>query len=457
MIYSSVSFIFFAVLVVIIHIFLPVKIRSWWLLLSSLVWLFSWEWSWGIIFIAISAINLLSLKKLNRAEEGSGSRISRDQLFATLVTFNLFVFIFLKSASLIHPDFKTPYGISFFMFMHLGFIIDVWRSAGQFAMEKNHHYFLFPSFFPELVGGPIMRGKDFFSQIRGGVKFNLDDLMDGLLIFTVGFCKFYFLSKSLAAINSAFLTGATRMSILYLFFFGLSGTVQAYVDFSSYCDMGRGLARGLGLALPVNFTPFYYARNPNDFWQRWNITLGTWIRDYISFPLMLRFGRKISPNVIMLFSFLLVGLWHGLTLNWIFFGLFNGFIIIFYNYLNKKKRVPALGPIAAFCIFIGNGVFQRTNSAKILGHIFSTPGLYYFPNSWPLRWGREIDGLFTVALLLLIAYDYFMEKKGADWPALLARKTKLILVLMILISFFAALHFNLFMEEITLPPAYFRI
>lgn len=449
MIYSSVYFIFFAIFVFIIHAFLPDNKRSWWLLMSSLFWLLSWEWSWAVIFFAISALNLFTLKGLVKKNQ--------DNLFAWLVGLNLLIFMMLKSASLLFPFFKTPYGISFFMFMHLGYIIDVWRNKKNFEVEKNHHYFLFPSFFPELVGGPIMRGKDFFSQVREGVKISSDGFIDGALIFSVGFCKFYFLSKTMGEINSAFLTGATRMSFLYLFLFGLSGTVQAYVDFSSYCDMGRGLARCLGITLPVNFTPFYYARNPNDFWQRWNITLGTWIRDYISFPLMLRFGRKINPNIIMLFSFLLVGLWHGLTLNWILFGFFNGFIIIAYNYLNKKMRVPSLGLIAALFIFVGNGVFQRTNSAKILAHIFSTPALYYFPKSWPLNWGREIDSVFLISFALLLVYDFFMEKKGADWPVLLSKKIKITIVMIVIISFFAALNSNYFMEDITLPPAYFRI
>lgn len=450
MIYSSVAFIFFTAFVFLVHVFLPSGKRSWWLLLSSLVWLASWEWTWALLFLAISAANLLSIRLLIK-------KANYDFLFAWLTGLNVLLFIFLKSASLVFSDYVTPYGISFFMFMHIGFIIDVWRNPAQFSVEKNHQYLLFPSFFPELVGGPIMRGKDFFPQVREKIKLNTEGMVDGLLIFTVGFCKFFFLSKGLSEINSAFLNGATRMSVLYLFFFGLSGTIQAYVDFSSYCDMGRGVARLFGLSLPVNFTPFYYAKNPNDFWQRWNITLGTWIRDYISFPLLLRFGRKISPNVIMLFSFLLVGLWHGLTLNWILFGLFNGLIIVIYNYLNKKMRIPSLGIFAAFCIFIGNGIFQRTNSAKILGHIFSTPSLYYLPKTWPLSWGLDVNVLFVLSFILLIGYDLMMEKRGADWPVLLPRKAKFIIALIIIVSFFFALNSDLFMEDITLPPAYFRI
>lgn len=451
MIYSSVPFFFFSAFVILVFAFLT-GYRKYWLLLSSLVWLISWQWTWAVLFFSISLFNFLSLSFIFKRNV-----IQRNGFFSLLLVFNLFFFAFLKSATLLNLSFKTPYGISFFMFMHIGHIIDLWRNPEHEFKDSFVDFSLFPLFFPELIGGPIMRGKDFFQQLKKEQLFSFENCLDGLLIFSVGFCKYFFLSKSLISLNSVFVAASARINAFYLIALGLSGTLQAYVDFSSYCDMGRGIARCLGINLPINFTPFYFAKNPNDYWQRWNITLGTWIRDYISFPAMLKFGRKIHPNWILLFSFLLVGLWHGLTINWIFFGLFNGLIIIGYNHFNKKKKNKWSGLVFVLCIAVGNGIFQRINSFRILDHVFHQPKLWSAHFALPSALFGELSGSLFLFLFLLFCYDYTIEKRGADWPVHLQKKLKVLLLVILLISFIAGLNSNIFLEDITLPPAYFRI
>lgn len=452
MIYSSVSFIFFALSVLLVFVFIPTKLRALWLFVASLLWLISWNWSWAILFSGISVFNLLSLHFLKTKIQEQ-----KNKFFPMLIGLNVLFFIIAKTAVLFNENFKTPYGISFFMFMHIGYIFDVWRSAKDFDVENEQDFLLFPVFFPVLVGGPILRGKDFFPQMRKSLTFQKENLIDGTLIFAVGFCKYYFLSKSFVAINNALLTATTRTNFFFIFLFGLSGTFQAYIDFSSFCDMGRGLALCFGFRFPVNFTAFYFARNPSDFWQRWNITLGTWIRDYITFPLMFRFGRKISPNWILFFSFLLVGLWHGLTLNWILFGAFNGLVVVGYNYANKKMKGRAPGRIFALAIFVGNGIFQRPNFGLIFSHSFAKPGLFFMPIGLPNYLLKELTVSVITAFVALLFYDLTVEKKGADWPVQLPKKMKTLMFIFIIIMFVLSLKSNHFLEDVTLPPAYFRI
>jgi alginate O-acetyltransferase complex protein AlgI len=452
MIYSSASFIFFVAFALLIFFFLSVKLRTHWLFLTSLLWLISWNWKWAILFSGISCFNLLALHIFK-----SKKAVQKKQLFPLLIAINVFIFVLAKSASFLGTGLKTPYGISFFMFMHIGFIFDVWRSSENFSVENEHLFLLFPSFFPQLVGGPIMRGKDFFPQVRSGLQFQWQNLIDGTIIFAVGFCKFYFLSKAFMAINNALLLATTRISFVFIILFGISGTFQAYIDFSSFCDMGRGIAKCFGINFPVNFMPFYFAKNPNDFWQRWNITLGTWIRDYISFPLMFRFGRKLNPNWILFSSFVLVGLWHGLTFNWILFGVFNGLMIIGFNFANKKSKGRFPGYLFSMFIFIGNGILQRTNFMTIFISAINRPALLNLPSVFPEYLNKVITAPVIFAFCLLLTYDTLIEKKGADWPVTLPKNIRIFLFLFLIILFLAGLHTNHFLEDITLPPAYFRI
>jgi len=449
MIYSSVSFIFFALFIILVFSLIPQRHRKSWLLFSSFLWLCSWKIAWALVFFGISSINFSLLKFYQKKRP--------LYFFHFIIALNLTFFSLLKLSPYIFEKFRTPYGSSFFIFMQLGFLIDLWRNDRKLELPSYQDYLLFPLFFPELVGGPIMRGKDFFHQLKENMSFNFQNIIDGPLIFSVGFFKFILLSKSLAALNGAFQNGTVRFSGAYLLLFGFSGTLQAYVDFSSYCDMGRGIARCFGFSLPVNFTPFYFAKNPNDFWQRWNITLGTWIRDYISFPLMLNYGRKLNQSFMLFISFLLVGLWHGLTLNWILFGLFNGLIIVSYNHVSKRNRSPAIGFFFVFFIFIGNGILQRVNALPFLMFVWNSSKLFALPTETPLVWGKHLDYFFLFSLGLLFSYDFLVEKWGMDWPVKLSPRFKILLLVSLSFLFFFILNAGLLQEEVSLPPVYFRI
>jgi|GEM_PF-843051 len=449
MIYSSVPFIFFALFIMLAFGFLPQTKRKSWLLFSSILWLCSWKITWALVFFGITSINFFLLKFYQKKRPA--------YFFQFAIFLNLIFFAVLKLAPLLFEKFRTPYGSSFFIFMLIGFLIDLWRNEKNFELPPIQDFLLFPIFFPELVGGPIMRGKDFFHQLKNNMTFDYQNFIDGMLIFAVGFSKFIFLSKSLGLINLAFQNGSIRLSGYYLIFLGLTGTLQAYVDFSSYCDMGRGIARCFGFTFPINFTPFYFAKNPNDFWQRWNITLGTWIRDYISFPLMLNYGRKLNQSFMLFISFLLVGLWHGISINWILFGLFNGLIIVSFNNLSKKFRSPLIGYIFVIFIFIGNGILQRVNALKIISFTLKSSTLLVWPSETPLIWGKHINFYFILSLLLLFSYDWILEKWGSDWPLRLKPQIKIFLLVALSILFLTTLNRGLLQEEVTLPPVYFRI
>lgn len=453
MTYSSIVFIFYFLFVLMVFSFLSNRWKVLCLLVSSAIWLFSWKMHWMLIYLIISSLNYLFLifmkNKIGKV---------RDNLFISLLFVNVLIFVALKSGGILGQKFQTPYGVSFFMFIQFGYLIDLWRMDSKFQIEKFSHYLLMPNFFPTLMGGPIVRGKEFFPQLNNLKSFSLDNLVNGLLIFAYGFCKFYFISKDLLVVNNYLIMLLADNNFFILILVGIVGTFQAYIEFSSYCDMGRGVAKCFGIDLMPNFRAFYYSKNPNDFWQRWNITLGTWIRDYISFPLMFRWGRKINQNFILIFSFVLVGLWHGVQWNWIMFGTFNGAIIVLYNLINKKFNIPFFGRAFAIIIFIGNGLLQRPN---LIPSFEKMMGFKYLWNPSVGQWhlfASNVSMKLCISLLLMFVAEYFQEKfNNVDWFTKFNLIIKGIIVIVFLAWIFSGLNSHLFLEDVTLPPNYFRI
>lgn len=438
MIYPDVSFIFFSLAVVLCCFYARLSIRNLLLLIASVLWYFSWGKNGLLIFSSILFFNYLAIVIFYNIGQNY-----RNKFFFLLTSVNIFIFFYLKLMPSLILDGETPYGTSFFMLIILGIIVDHWRENRSFQKSDSIALLTMPVFFPLLMAGPIERGKHLIPQLKQPIV-TLEGLSDGILIFSLGFLKKRYIGDYLS--ESSFF----RISSGNIIADALLQTFLIYVELSSYCEMGRGVARAMGINLNVNFRAFYYAKNPNEFWQRWNITLGTWIRDYITFPLMFRFGRKISPNLIIVFSFLLMGLWHGLTFNWLVFGIFNGLIIYLYNVLNKKTSTRFHGPLLSVCIWIGLGIFQNHNfwsSLQSPFHLIPTFDL------------SEVNVSFLVSVLLLFfGFEFLQEKKkDSDFFLKWSPVIKYTLAIMFMIWFIYGLKVNAFLENDELPPIYFRI
>ena len=249
-----------------------------------------------------------------------------------------------------------PVGISFFIFQAISYIVDVSRGAGEnpdgrgIAPVRNFMDFgFYLSFFPQLVAGPIVRAKEFIPQLRK--PFFLSRHQFGIAIFWIinGLAKKLVLSDYLAVNfcdrvfeNPLLYTGFENLTALFCY------SLQVYADFSGYTDIAIGVAMLMGFYLPKNFNSPYKARSAGEFWKRWHITLGTWFRDYIFYPLSFsgplkkvalrgrkRFGSHygvIPATAVALFSvWLCNGLWHGAGWNYIFFGMYHFALILMGN------------------------------------------------------------------------------------------------------------------------------
>jgi alginate O-acetyltransferase complex protein AlgI len=222
---------------------------------------------------------------------------------------------------LIQPT--LPVAISFFTFMALSYVIDVYRGVLERARPIDLAVYL--SFFPHLVAGPIVRGNELLPQIRHRRDPAQVDFSRAIWMIMSGLFKKVVISSYVStAIVQPVFTSPHQHSAIEVIFAAWGYAVQIYCDFSGYTDIAIGLALLLGIRFPINFDAPYSARTLQDFWRRWHITLSRWLRDYLYVPLGGNRGSEIATSRNILITMLLGGLWHGAAWTFILWGLLHG-------------------------------------------------------------------------------------------------------------------------------------
>jgi alginate O-acetyltransferase complex protein AlgI len=223
-----------------------------------------------------------------------------------------------------------PAGISFYTFETIRYTVDVYRR--EIEPEKDFWYFAcFVSLFPHLIAGPIIKPGDLLPQLHAVGSRHRWRLQSGLFLFACGLCKKVAIADRIALVIDPMLFNPAALSTPAAWMAVLGFAMQIYFDFSGYTDMARGLGRLLGIEFPVNFNSPYQALDPSDFWRRWHITLSTWLRDYLYFPLGgSRHGRLLTYRNLMV-TMLLGGLWHGAGWNFVLWGGLHGLALSVYH------------------------------------------------------------------------------------------------------------------------------
>jgi alginate O-acetyltransferase complex protein AlgI len=278
---------------------------------------------------------------------------------------------------LISPEIILPVGISFYTFQTLSYTIDIYRGKMD-ATDNFLSFALFVAFFPQLVAGPIERARDLLPQLHDKQPRTAEDVMVGMTRILWGLTKKVVFADNIAHyVNIAYdvasietITNSEIVLATWLFAF------QIYFDFSAYSDIAIGLARMMGIRLNENFNHPYISKNIGEFWRRWHISLSTWLRDYLYFPL--GGSRKGLTRTIInvLIVFFLGGLWHGANVKFVIWGLWIGIAIGVYNLLATRfnlKLDPSgqfrvrdlLGIFVTFQIISISWVFFRANSVGL--------------------------------------------------------------------------------------------
>ena len=261
-----------------------------------------------------------------------------------------------------------PAGISFYTFQALSYTVEVYWGHMK-ARRSVVDFALFVAFFPHLVAGPIMRANNLLIQVEEPRTWDTDRARNALLLIVWGFLKKLVVADNVGLIaNRVFSHNDPSFEMLWagVFAFGL----QIYADFSAYSDIARGTARWFGFELVLNFNHPYIAHSPTDFWRRWHISLSTWFRDFVYIPLGGNRVGALQREMNLLATFLVSGLWHGASWNYVLWGLYHGLLVVVSRTLGTALRLPEKwpGPLALLQIvltvsaaFVGWLFFRETN------------------------------------------------------------------------------------------------
>jgi alginate O-acetyltransferase complex protein AlgI len=337
-IFHSLDFLVFFVVVVALYWRLPQRGQNILLLVASYMF-YGYIHPWFVILIAASTIiDYCAARGMEQWPEHRRrflwlSVLSNFGMLGFFKYFNFFVdnvgaVLSAAGVSVNGPLLRIllPVGISFYTFQAMSYTIDVYKGELK-ARRSLVDLAVFISFFPHLVAGPIQRASFLLPQVESRRRFSVAQAHSGFLLICWGFFKKLVIADNVGVIaNKVFALGDPTFYILWAGVFAFA--IQIYADFSAYTDIARGTSRWLGFELTENFDHPYLARSPADFWRRWNISLSSWFRDYVYIPLGGSRGGRFQWTRNVLVTFLLSGLWHGASWNYVLWGFYHGLLLI---------------------------------------------------------------------------------------------------------------------------------
>jgi alginate O-acetyltransferase complex protein AlgI len=404
-------------------IFLPVVFLLYWvvakkklqfqniLLLAASYFFYAW-WDWRFLLLLIGS-SLLNYYLGIQIAKSANDKYRRVLVITALVQgigmlfffkyYNFFITSFQNAFSIINVHFHIntlqlilPLGISFYTFRTISYILDIDNETIE--PTKNWVvFFTYVAFFPSLISGPIDRAKLLIPQLEKKRVFDYNNVTDGMRQILWGLFKKLVVADNCAVITNKVFDNYTTLPASSLIAGALFYSFQIYADFSGYSDMAIGFARLLGFNITKNFNFPFFAQNIAEFWQRWHISLTSWMTDYVYTPLSFIFRRYKKAGMIMAITinFVLVGLWHGGNFTFILFGFvqacyFTPLIIRGKMGISKKiepgKLLPSLvqfkNIVATFILVTGANIIFRADSVPqaldYYKHIFSV-SIFSFP------------------------------------------------------------------------------
>jgi D-alanyl-lipoteichoic acid acyltransferase DltB (MBOAT superfamily) len=352
MVFNSLHFVWFFIVVYATYRLLPHRAQNWLLLVASYYFYAAWDWRFLGLLIGSTVVDYTCALLLAR----TSAQGRRRALLCISLVFNLTLLAFFKyfnfftdnlhaifSALGWQLDFVTvrvllPVGISFYTFVTMSYVIDVYRR--DIAPTRDLLDFaVFVAFFPHLVAGPILRASRLLPQVHSPRRITGDQMRDGAWLIAWGFLQKIFVADNLAGLaNTIFAPGThhTGVNVLlgvYAFAF------QIYGDFAGYSNIARGTSKLMGIELIENFRFPYFVRTPQEFWRNWHISLSTWLRDYLYIPLGGNRGSAWKTRRNLLVTMVLGGLWHGAAWTFVLWGAYHGLLLIAYR---EAARARAL-------------------------------------------------------------------------------------------------------------------
>lgn len=324
-------------------------------------------------------------------------------IFFKYTNFILENVIRVTKANITFIDIILPIGISFYSFQILSYVIDLYNKK----VEVQRNIFslaLYVSLFPQLIAGPIVRYETVEDELKNR-KENLSDILSGFKRFIVGLSKKIIIANNMGIIaDSIFVLNNSNIGTLIMWLGVIAYTLQIYFDFSGYSDMAIGLGKMFGFHFLENFNYPYIAKSITDFWRRWHISLSSWFRDYIYIPLG---GNRVSKlkwvrNICVVW--LLTGLWHGASWNFVLWGAYFAIILLIekiflLKFLEKSPKIIQW-LYSIFLIMLGWVIF-RCESVELMKNVLSK--MFMYQKSDLLQFITENINLLSSMLFILPA------------------------------------------------------
>jgi len=426
MVFSSTIFVFyFLPLFFLIYFAAPVRWKNAVILAGSILF-----YAWGaprfiFVILGTTLLDFFLVRWMDRMQVSW----KRKALLLLSVTVNLGLLVYFKYSNFFVENINAvlramgvspipwlklvlPIGISFYTFETLTYVVDVYRRVHA-PLKRFWDYQLYIIFFPKLIAGPIVRYHDIADQIydrsaRSGAAFRLQ----GLYRFLIGLGKKVLIANVMGAYaDKAFSLPLAGLATADAWLGALSYTFQIYFDFSGYSDMAIGLALMMGFRLPENFNNPYTASSVTEFWRRWHITLGAWMRNYLYIPLG---GSQAGTKARLYFNlwivFLASGLWHGAAWGFIIWGAYHGLFLVLERMFFHKwlQRMGKLSFIYTFLVVLTGWIFFRLEhwapSVAYLRRMFS-----FYPGGASLA-----DRQFYVMAALAAFFSFFVLLPGGQ-------------------------------------------
>lgn len=430
MVFSSITFLlYFLPVFIIVYSLLPKILRNWFILLASIAF-----YSWGapkfvILLLASTIIDFYIVQALYKAQE----RKTKRRFLILSLFINLGLLAYFKYANFFVENVNAalgavgveqvgwtsvalPIGISFYTFQTLTYSIDVYRGIHA-PLNKLHNYLLYIMSFPQMIAGPIVRFNEIADEITDR-RHHIDDRIFGFYRFCIGLGKKVLIANVLGDFAQQMIesemsdlsTGAAWLGML-------AYTFQIYFDFAGYSDMAIGLGRIMGFHFPENFNNPYTSRSITEFWRRWHITLGAWMKNYLYIPLG---GSRVSSNARLYFNlwfvFLVSGLWHGASWNFVVWGAYHGFFLILDRIFLEKlldRSGKLFSVLFTFIVtVVGWTLFSiedMNKASQYLGKMFS------FDGALDLSLSSELITTGIVASIISFITLTSFGKRLQDW------------------------------------------
>ncbi|MBA2612632.1 MAG: MBOAT family protein [Bacteroidetes bacterium] len=304
-----------------------------------------------------------------------------------------------------------PIGISFYTFESLTYVIDVYRGIHK-PLKNFWHYQTYILLFPKLIAGPIVRYHDIADQITNREKnYTPNVKLSGFLIFCLGLAKKTIIANTIGMqADAVFKLPAEQLDTAAAWVGALAYTFQIYFDFSGYSDMAIGLGKMMGFRFPENFNNPYTSASITEFWRRWHITLGTWMKNYLYIPLGGNKGpnSKLYRNLIIVF--LLSGLWHGASWNFVLWGAYHGFFLVLER-LFLGKVFEKIGKFIAvpitFIIVVTGWVLFRNEDLQYGLNVIKQMFSFNFVDG---KFAMNNDFIFMAVIALLFSFFAITKK-----------------------------------------------